>query len=502
MRRRNQLQVNTFPFLAVLLCAMGSLILILLVMDRRARMAALQRGQDEAGRLVRERAEAIAARSRQNSNGQDELKVAWDRKKAELKARLDAEQRALDAETRQVQGRLAQIATELRGEEAQAGKLRTDLRTEQLRLVRHEQALEAARKEAGDVGGRLTAGDRARHKLAADTVQLEQIVRDLEAARKRDAMTYSVVPYKGKQGEKRRPIYVECGTAGVVFHPDRLTLAEPSVSAIQEEVARRVARLAEQRKKAGLNDERAYLLMLVRPNGIKRYYQVQSAIHDLPVEFGYEFVDEDWTLTVPEGVELAEASPEPVEAPKAVQLLPPAGEPSVRLTRPQPYNEGPALEPNPVGGETLPPLGTTNPPSVTRPVLPLAVLPESPAVAEQGPDLGPTAPRAFPLLEAKSVTPETVVFVECRSDGAVLYPSGKSFSIDSLNHSPAHNPLYQAAVAALKAGDPKSRAVRFLVHPDGERTFELASPAFNGVGATKTRHSLQPDDDISRLVGE
>ena len=123
---------------------------------------------------------------------------------------------------------------------------------------------------------------------------------------------------------------------------------------------------------------------------------------------------------------------------------------------------------------------------------------------DQGPDLGPTPPRTFPLLDAPSVTTaETVVFVECRSDGAVVYPSGKSFSIDSLNHSPTHNPLYHAVVAALaKAGDPKLRAVRFLVHPDGERTFELASPAFNRVGATKTRRSLRPDDDISRIVGE
>ena len=38
-RRRQTLHVSTFPFLAVLLCAMGSLILVLLVMDRRARLA-------------------------------------------------------------------------------------------------------------------------------------------------------------------------------------------------------------------------------------------------------------------------------------------------------------------------------------------------------------------------------------------------------------------------------------------------------------------------------
>ena len=194
MRRRNHLRVDTFPFLAVLLCAMGSLILILLVMDRRARVAAMAKGRDKAGQARQERDEAIAVRERDNSRKQGEVKTAYDRKKAELKARLDAEGRALDTEMRQVQARLAEMARELRGEEEAVGKLRTHVSTEQARLTRHEQALEAARKEAVGLEGKLTSGDRARHKLAADAVRLEQIIRDLHETRKRDAMTYSVVP--------------------------------------------------------------------------------------------------------------------------------------------------------------------------------------------------------------------------------------------------------------------------------------------------------------------
>ena len=110
MRRRNHLQVNTFPFLAVLLCAMGSLILILLVMDRRARRVAVARGRDIAGRTMRERDEAIAARERENSHKRGEVKTAYDRKKSELKARLDTEQRSLDGEMRQAQTRLARLS--------------------------------------------------------------------------------------------------------------------------------------------------------------------------------------------------------------------------------------------------------------------------------------------------------------------------------------------------------------------------------------------------------
>src|SRR6185437_6405241 len=127
--------------------------------------------------------------------------------------------------------------------EALAGKLRADLRAERARLASQEQALEAARKEAADLRGKVSAGERARHKLAADAVRLGQLVRDLGESRKRDAMTYSVVPYGGKNGEKRAPIYVECNATGLLFHPDRLTLTEPTAAAVQAEVPRRANRV-------------------------------------------------------------------------------------------------------------------------------------------------------------------------------------------------------------------------------------------------------------------
>ena len=46
MRKRKKLEVSTFPFLAVLLCTMGSLILLLLVMDKKAKKAALEKAYE------------------------------------------------------------------------------------------------------------------------------------------------------------------------------------------------------------------------------------------------------------------------------------------------------------------------------------------------------------------------------------------------------------------------------------------------------------------------
>ena len=112
-------------------------------------------------------------------------------------------------------------------------------------------------------------------------------------------------------------------------------------------------------------------------------------------------------------------------------------------------------------------------------------------------------PRPFPLLPARvGGSDETVVFLECLSDGVVVHPSGKSFSIDSLNHSPSHNAMYQTVAAKLAkhTGDPKRRTIRFLIHRDGEKTFHLAYPVFNGLSVDKSSYNLQADDEVSRIV--
>src|SRR5438477_387435 len=135
-KRRQRLQVSTFPFLAVLLCTMGSLLLLLLVIDRQAK--------------------AVARRK----------------------------------------------------------------------------ALLAVAKAADD-----------RQRDADRQAEWERRRRGLQELRRRERQTYSLVPYKGKRGDNRRPLYLECTTSGVVFHPDRLALegADNGPDRIRAEVERRIA---------------------------------------------------------------------------------------------------------------------------------------------------------------------------------------------------------------------------------------------------------------------
>ena len=92
-RRRHKLEVSTFPFLAVLLCAMGSLILVLLVMDRKARRAALSRAQQAMLRRAEEAELLHAGALAESKRRGDKARSAWEEARQLLRARLDKEKK-------------------------------------------------------------------------------------------------------------------------------------------------------------------------------------------------------------------------------------------------------------------------------------------------------------------------------------------------------------------------------------------------------------------------
>src|SRR5262249_15282815 len=51
----------------------------------------------------------------------------------------------------------------------------------------------------------------------------------------------------------------------------------------------------------GKPPESAYVLLLVRPDGITTYYHTLEVLKALQIEFGYEFIDREWNLVFPEG---------------------------------------------------------------------------------------------------------------------------------------------------------------------------------------------------------
>src|SRR5438552_373156 len=118
-RRRHVLQVSTFPFLAVLLCTMGSLILLLLVIDRRAKAVA----RAKAAMTV---AEKTQAKVQQEKVKEDEWAEARRRLHASLEEKLHDVHGQADAINQQV----GSVAADLAGAQSQSRELHDRLDAE------------------------------------------------------------------------------------------------------------------------------------------------------------------------------------------------------------------------------------------------------------------------------------------------------------------------------------------------------------------------------------
>lgn len=281
-RRRKGLHVDTFPFLAVLLCAMGSLILLLLVLDRRAKVVALAK--------AREALHQAAARREQMTEAH---RAEYERRRQALHATLAQQDGELLGQIAGGRKQAEAAAGELADKQHQTQLLHDRLRHEQRQLIHRKADLTERQKSLAKTGAQSEAARQELARMTADLRMLEQTLADLKALRSRQQQTYSLVPYQGRRGDNRKPLYVECTAAGPIFHPDKLALTGSGVTPldVRREVERRVSK----------TEANAYLLMLVRPDGILTYYRTLASLEGLNLDFGYEFIDSGWVLDFPAG---------------------------------------------------------------------------------------------------------------------------------------------------------------------------------------------------------
>jgi hypothetical protein len=139
--------------------------------------------------------------------------------------------------------------------------------------------------------------------------------------------------------------------------------------------------------------------------------------------------------------------------------------------------------------------------------------PEDEAIGRFAPVAPPLPGRPMPRPRSIPLRPASLhgdrdwrLFVECRADAVVLYPSRQVFPLTALGG--PGNPLEQAVrqlidrrQALLRPGEPPFRPhVCFLVRPENLRTYHLAFPALEALPVPKSRQNLQPEDDVDALV--
>jgi hypothetical protein len=257
--------ISLFPFLAVLLCTMGALLVLLVLFSRSARD-----GED----------------SKAASDSAD-LQLAKD----ELSWRLSQ----LDGVRGRTADDLAKARMQLAGTEDHIRELSDEL----ARLERMLTELTS--------GGQSRSPDDA--EIATLEAQLKSARESLDKTRAELATkppAYAVVPYVGKNGTHRRPLYIECCIDGVFLQPEGIRLNPsdfegPPGPGNPLACALRAAREHIARAPGASGDPAAqpYPLLLVRPSGVMAYYAAREAISSWGSEFGYQLIDEDWTLTFP-----------------------------------------------------------------------------------------------------------------------------------------------------------------------------------------------------------
>jgi hypothetical protein len=277
-RRRHVIQVTTFPFLAVLLCTMGSLILLLLVIDKRAKAVARAKAAQEHA-------------DRRKSTVEDEKakQEEWERQLRNLHALLRSQLDDIQGKSDAVHGQMNATVAELSSTQNKQRDLKGRLAVEKESYARTANAFAARKSELAQSDRQNAETEAQRRQMTADVALLEKTLEELKAAKRLEAQTFSLVPYKGRRGENRKPLYLECTADGWVFHPDHKSLpaAHDAGADLHAEIERRLKASAE---------ASAYVFLLVRPDGITNYYHALSAMRGLEVAYGYEFVDAAWVL--------------------------------------------------------------------------------------------------------------------------------------------------------------------------------------------------------------
>ncbi len=280
---------------------MGALILLLLVFDRRAKEAARSRSEaraqadHDAARAAHE--EKIRHLQKNNETIEKDAREKALARRERIKGDLDAVKAKATA-VKQKADRSALLMAEAAAAEENDLKARQQSRDAIGKLEARRAELLEKRKRDNDLKNQT---EDARSRQERDLARLEMLLTRISADRERDKQTFSIVPYKGKQGENRRPLYIECSAKGLVFHPDRLAvdpIAQPRRAL--DEIDRRADEQNRSKAAMGLPaGARPYLMLLIRPDGIGAYYRFQALVRPYDIDFGYEFIDGDWVLDIP-----------------------------------------------------------------------------------------------------------------------------------------------------------------------------------------------------------
>lgn len=267
-RQRDSLTPSLFPFLAVLLCTMGALVLILMLVVSGAQASALQIAEQSV-----EQAEQVESQLKLASHGFQKQLTA---------AQIELEKKRLGLQ--HLENHIQELLTELEQLRRTAELADADEKSDEENQQAQAEAISELEKQL------LEAHDKLKHKLDKPDG---------------DKPIFAIIPYDGPNGTHRRPIYLECTEQGIRIQPEGVLLQvsdlEPPYGPGNPlDAALRTIR-AQYAPANHAVTSTAYPLLVVRPSGIRTYAMARAAMSGWDDQFGYELVGEEVDLAFPEG---------------------------------------------------------------------------------------------------------------------------------------------------------------------------------------------------------
>ena len=307
-QRSEDAPVTLLPFLAVLICTMGALIVLLVVVVQQARVQATE---------VLPISEPPAADAQLDSppdSGLPDNGLAANDGAVDMPPLVPVG--PTPAEVSRAQQERDKYLWEIQMLAESREKTRRRLREKSLALSHLEEhtrrvsaQLDQLKQDAQPTADGQT--DQSVVAIHAELAQIGQQVatkkQQLKSARQLAASrrgTYQLVPYTGSRGTTRRPIYVECVDDAVIIQPEGVRFeADDFVLTrnIGNPLAAALRAVREYWLKTAGETQRGepYPLLVVRPGGESAYAACRQALRSWDDEFGYELIASDVTLSYP-----------------------------------------------------------------------------------------------------------------------------------------------------------------------------------------------------------
>ena len=210
---------------------------------------------------------------------------------AEL-ASAEAEQRA---EAEKAAQRIAALETATRAALAESDRAKRTLSLTRAQLDARE--ADANRREGE---AQMAAFERDALAKRRDVIQ-----KSLEQDRERPS--YAVLPHRGPHGTWQRPIVIECKGDGVTLRPVGKSFALMEIispfglggNSFLGAVAREAIRVQRQTAPDGVEIV-PYIFFIIRPDGVRSYYEARTKLERIGIAFGYELADAEWAIDVPD----------------------------------------------------------------------------------------------------------------------------------------------------------------------------------------------------------